>query len=74
MQNEQEKNLYDRLSLIARRIQEIAEIEARAAPIGGYGARGEMMPKKLSLIEKTDNILAELEELYRQQAPSGTQK
>lgn len=66
MHNDQEKQLYDRLTLIAKRIQEIADIEARAVPVGGYGARGEMMPEKMRLIDKTDCILAELEELYRQ--------
>lgn len=69
MHADQEKQLHERLTRIAKRIQEIADIEAQAALVRGYGARGEMMPVKLQLIEKTDSILAELEALYRQPKP-----
>lgn len=69
MESEQEKDLHVRFNLIAKRIQEIADLEAQAAVIKGYGARGELMPEKLLLIDKTDDILAELEKLYRRQAP-----
>lgn len=71
MQDEPEKDLQDRLALISTRIQEIADMEARAALVGGYGARGEMMPEKLRLIDRTDEILNELKELYSREVSEG---
>lgn len=64
--DEQEDRLNRRLAQIATRIQKIAEIEAQAVWVSGYGARGEMMDEKMRLVDETDRVLDQLEALYQQ--------
>ena len=66
-----EEDLENRLKLIAKRIQSIADQEARSALVRGYGSRGEFVQEKENLINRTDEILDELEALYR---PRGAQE
>ncbi len=60
-QQEREKNLLRRLDAIHKRVQWIADAEARAAWIRGIGARGEYLAEMERLVDETDRILAELE-------------
>lgn len=46
--------------MIHRRLAGIAEIEAKAAPFGSYGSKGEFDPERQRLIEETDRLLDEL--------------
>ena len=60
-QQEREKNLLHRLDVIHSRVQWMADTEARAAWIGGFGASGELLAAKERLLDETERILAELE-------------
>ena len=55
-----EQELIDRLSLIHQRINQIADMEARTALVGGWAAQGNLIPKKERLLQKTEEILDEL--------------
>jgi hypothetical protein len=50
----------DALARIHRRINEIADQEARDAKVSGWAAQGHLMPEKLRLIQRTEEILDEL--------------
>lgn len=56
-----ESRINDRLDQIHRRLAEIAAIEANAARVGGYGAKGEFQPERDRLTAETDTLLDELE-------------
>lgn len=56
---EEELNL--RLQGLHERLQWIADTEARAAWVGGYGAGGEFDGERERLIEKAERVLDELE-------------
>ena len=46
-----------RLQQIHERLGQVADIEAKAAPVLGYGARGEFEPERDRLIAETDHLL-----------------
>ena len=49
-----------RLEAIHPRLQQIADIEANAARVGGIGADGRFDPERSRLIAETDRLLDEL--------------
>lgn len=57
---EDEQHLVDRLGGLHRRINEIADLEARSALVGGWAAQGNMMPEKEQLIEQAERIIDQL--------------
>lgn len=59
---EEEKQLLDnRLTSIHKRVQWIADEEARSAWVNGDAARGAYVKEKLALLDETDRILDRLE-------------
>ena len=56
-----EQQLNDRLDDIQARLQWIADTEARAAWIKGFGANGEFDDERTRLIDETDRVLNELQ-------------
>lgn len=56
-----ETRINDRLDQIHRRLADIAAIEANAAHVGGYGAKGEFEPERDRLTAETDRLLVDLE-------------
>jgi hypothetical protein len=65
MNQEREAKLERRLEVIHKRVQWMADAEARAAWVRGLGARGEFLPEKERLLDETDRILDELEAKQR---------
>ena len=65
MNQEREAKLERRLEVIHKRVQWMADAEARAAWVRGLGARGEVLPEKERLLDETDRILDELEAKQR---------
>jgi hypothetical protein len=59
-ENDREKWLMERLSSIHKRVQWIANEEARSAWFKGVAARGGYLERKERLIEDAERILAEL--------------
>lgn len=55
-----ETQINRRLEAIHRRLQQIADIEAGAARVGGIGADGRFDPERSRLIAETDDLLDEL--------------
>jgi hypothetical protein len=55
-----EAQINNRLAQIHRRLDQIADIEAKAAPHKGFGANGELDPERQRLTEETDRLLDEL--------------
>jgi len=55
-----EHRIQQRLAGIHRRLGTIAEIEASAAPHGGFGAHGELDPERTRLTDETDQLLDRL--------------
>ena len=60
MTEEERAQLEVRLSHIHRRVQWIADEEARSAWVQGFAARGGLMPEKIKLLDETDSILDKL--------------
>ena len=60
-----EADLLGSLNRIRDRIQRLADLEAKEAELTGT-ASGRHWPEKNALIEKSDKILDELENLYAQ--------
>ncbi len=60
MNEEREAKLARRLEAIHKRVQWMANEEARAAWVGGIAARGEFLAEKERLLDETDRILDEL--------------
>lgn len=56
-----EHRINDRLDQIHRRLGDIAAIEANAAAVGGYGAKGEFEPERDRLTAETDTLLDQIE-------------
>jgi hypothetical protein len=56
-----EKDLETRLLQIHQRLQWIADTEARAAWVAGYGARGEFEEQRDQLLQQAEEVLTELE-------------
>lgn len=56
----EEERINGRLTQIHHRMNQIAEIEANAAPVGGYGARGEFENERTRLIAETEELLDRL--------------
>ena len=52
-----------RLTELQRRLQQIADIEARAAWTGGEGARGEFEQERGEIIAQTDALIDRVERL-----------
>lgn len=61
-------DLHARLRKMQERIQQLADLEANAARVGGENADGRHWPEKKRLIEASDEILIELLELYGKSA------
>jgi hypothetical protein len=59
-----EDNLNAKLTLQAKRLQQIADIEAKAAYTGGYGSRGEFEAARNAILKSSDEALRRLAELY----------
>jgi predicted nucleotide-binding protein (sugar kinase/HSP70/actin superfamily) len=57
-----EKDLEARLLQIHKRLQWIADTEARAAWVAGYGARGEFEDERDQLLKQAEEILTKLED------------
>lgn len=55
-----EVQINKRLAQIHHRLVEIADLEAKAAPLRGIGSRGELDPERQRLIDETDRLLDEL--------------
>jgi hypothetical protein len=51
-----EKALQDRLTAIHKRVQWMANREAVAAWVNGFGANGEYWPEKERLLDETDRF------------------
>jgi hypothetical protein len=56
-----EKGLEARLLEIHKRLQWIADTEARAAWVAGYGARGEFEDERDLLLQQAEDIVTKLE-------------
>lgn len=50
---------------IASRINEIAKMEASAAVVGGVAAEGVFWDEKLRLLERSDEVLSEIERVLK---------
>jgi hypothetical protein len=55
-----EKELVDALGLIHRRVNNLADDEARSALVNGWAAQGNLIALKQKLIEEADKILDQL--------------
>lgn len=55
-----EAQINRRLEAIHRRLQQIADMEANAARVGGSAADGRFDPERSRLIAETDRLLDEL--------------
>jgi hypothetical protein len=60
-ERDREAVLNARLDQIHKRVQWMADEEARSAWVNGVAAQGGFWPKKLKLLDETDRILDELE-------------
>jgi len=60
---EREEKLEFKLNQLHRRINWLADKEARAAWVKGIGANGEFYAEKMKLIDETDRVLEELAKL-----------
>ena len=58
---EREALLLARLDQIHKRVQWMADEEARSAWVNGQAAQGMLWPAKLKLLDETDRILDELQ-------------
>jgi len=58
---DQEKILWDRLADIHRRVQWMADEEARSAWVNGLAAQGALMPQKMELIDEAEKVLGRIE-------------
>jgi hypothetical protein len=61
------ERINQRLETLSQRLQEIADLEARDAPIGGIAARGVLDPERQRIIEETDALLDRWEALLNGQ-------
>ncbi|WP_181708697.1 hypothetical protein [Chthonobacter rhizosphaerae] len=59
------ERLQQRLELINKRIQDIADEEAKSAWVGGLAAQGALMPEKMRLLKQAEEIVDRLEELLK---------
>lgn len=53
------------------RLSQIADIEAKAAPVRGYGARGEFEPERDRLTSETDRLLDRMNTIIETPEPIG---
>lgn len=60
MATDREEELEFKLTQLHKRINWIADKEARAAWVKGVGANGEFFNEKMRLIEESERVLAEL--------------
>jgi len=60
MTEEEKAQLEMRLSHIHKRVQWIANEEARSVWVQGFAARGGLMPEKIKLLDETDSVLDKL--------------
>lgn len=60
-----------RLGTLSQRLQELAELEARAAPVRGMAARGILDPERQRIIEETDTLLDRWDALLKAQRSQG---
>jgi len=58
---DQEKILWERLAAIHKRVQWMADEEARSAWVNGQASRGALMPAKMELINEAEKILDRIE-------------
>lgn len=61
MDKEREQRLMARLAAIHKRVQWMADEEARSAWVNGPAAQGHFLDEKERLIEEADRVLNELE-------------
>jgi hypothetical protein len=61
MDKRREEEIERRLLQIHKRVQWMANTEARAAWLRTYGARGEFWNEKKKLLDETDRLFDELE-------------
>jgi hypothetical protein len=64
----EEKRLWELLADIHRRVQDLADTEARSATVGGHAAQGVLQPAKDDLIELAERILDALEKIHADRA------
>ena len=60
MDADREKELDFKLTALHKRINQIANLEARAALVKGWAATGALYKEKAKLIDRTEKILTEL--------------
>lgn len=63
MQSNRYEVLLSRIGALSIRINELAELEAKAAWVGGSAADGRLQPQKDKMIKEIDEILDRLDSL-----------
>ena len=63
LQSSTYKALLARIGVLSNRINELAELEANAAMVGGAAADGRLQPQKDKLIHEIDLLLDRLDSL-----------
>jgi len=66
------EELERRLGVIHQRLQWIADSEARAAWVGGYGARGEFLAERERLIARAEKVVDEMEQIASRELHAST--
>lgn len=59
--HQREDQIVKRLEATHKRVQWMADQEARAIWVGGVGARGEYLKEKESLLDETERLLDKLD-------------
>jgi len=63
MQSNTYEDILARIGVLSNRINELAELEANAAMVGGAAADGRLQPQKDKMIEEIDWLLDRLDSL-----------
>ena len=61
-----EQKLLDDLRRMSERIKSLADLEAKSAQVSSTIARSALLPEKLRLIRRVDELIAELERMHAQ--------
>ena len=61
-----EQKLLDDLRRMSERISSMADLEEKAAQVGNALERRAVMPEKLRLMRRVDELIAELERMHAQ--------
>lgn len=63
MQSNTYEDVLARIGVLSNRINELAELEANAAKVGGAAADGRLQPQKDKMIDEIDRLLDRLDSL-----------